>query len=235
MLALFGDKARALALAVDLGVPVLEGTRADTGLDEARNFLAGGPVMVKGVGGGGGRGMQVVRSAGELAQAWERCRSEARQSFGRAELYVERLLEGARHVEVRIVDDTTGAVTHLWDRDCSAQRRHQKLSSLATLGRPPTRPRSRAAARPSFVPMTMGSRMNSARAAKTWKTSRPPLLRGCRPAQQGRQPQRARCFYLFFPLIRKKATTAAPRSNMTMVAGQLSVVAAACGDTFPPA
>ncbi|TQJ86367.1 acetyl-CoA carboxylase carboxyltransferase component [Streptomyces sp. SLBN-31] len=87
--------------------------------------------MVKAAGGGGGRGMRVVRRAEELEEAWERCRSEAQQGFGRGELYAERLLEGARHIEVQIVGDATGAVTHLWDRDCSAQRRHQKLVEIA--------------------------------------------------------------------------------------------------------
>ncbi|WP_330302818.1 MULTISPECIES: carboxyl transferase domain-containing protein [unclassified Streptomyces] len=131
VLDLFGDKARARALAVSLGVPVLPGSEGATTLEGAREFLTGGPVMVKAVGGGGGRGMRVVRSIGDLAQAWERCRSEARHSFGRDELYVERLLEGARHIEVQIVGDATGAVTHLWERDCSAQRRHQKLIEIA--------------------------------------------------------------------------------------------------------
>ncbi|WP_406165892.1 carboxyl transferase domain-containing protein [Streptomyces sp. NBC_00996] len=131
VLDLFGDKARARALAVRLQVPVLPGTDGAATLDEAREFLAGGPLMIKAVGGGGGRGMRVVRSDRELAEAWERCRSEARQSFGRGELYVERLLEGARHIEVQIVGDATGAVTHLWERDCSAQRRHQKLIEIA--------------------------------------------------------------------------------------------------------
>ncbi|GGN50519.1 hypothetical protein GCM10011579_005350 [Streptomyces albiflavescens] len=131
VLDLFGDKARARALAVRLEVPVLPGTEGATTLDEAREFLAGGAVMIKAIGGGGGRGMRVVRSDRELTQAWERCRSEARQGFGRGELYVERLLEGARHIEVQIVGDATGAVTHLWERDCSAQRRHQKLIEIA--------------------------------------------------------------------------------------------------------
>lgn len=131
VLDLFGDKARARALAVEAGVPVLPGTAGGTSLREAREFLADGPVMVKAVGGGGGRGMRVARTVPELAEAWERCRSEARQSFGRAELYVERLWEGARHIEVQIVADGGGAVSHLWERDCSAQRRHQKLVEIA--------------------------------------------------------------------------------------------------------
>lgn len=135
VLGLFGDKARARALALRLGVPVLPGTRGPTSLAEAADFLAGlGPssaVMVKAVGGGGGRGMRAVRHPDGLAEAWERCRSEALQGFGRAELYVEELLTGARHIEVQILGDTTGEVTHLWERDCSAQRRHQKLVEIA--------------------------------------------------------------------------------------------------------
>ncbi|MFI8189417.1 carboxyl transferase domain-containing protein [Streptomyces sp. NPDC085946] len=131
VLEVLGDKARARALAVEAGVPVLDGTPGATGPDKAREFLAGGPLMIKAVGGGGGRGLRVVRRAEELEEAWERCRSEAEAGFGRGELYVERLLEGARHVEVQVVGDATGAVTHLWDRDCSAQRRHQKLIEIA--------------------------------------------------------------------------------------------------------
>ncbi|MFF4505867.1 carboxyl transferase domain-containing protein [Streptomyces sp. NPDC001401] len=128
VLAVFGDKARAREFAVEAGVPVLAG--AD-GRDGARELLAAGPVMIKAVGGGGGRGMRVVRRAEELDEAWERCVSEAQQGFRRGELYAERLLEGARHIEVQVVGDATGAVTHLWDRDCSAQRRHQKVIEIA--------------------------------------------------------------------------------------------------------
>ncbi|MER7396710.1 carboxyl transferase domain-containing protein [Streptomyces sp. NPDC000151] len=136
VLGLFGDKARARALAQSLDVPVLPGTGGPTTLDEARAFLtegpgAGGPVMVKALGGGGGRGMRRARDAAELAEVWERCRSEAVQGFGRGELYVERLLTGARHIEVQVIGDATGAVTHVWERDCSAQRRHQKLIEIA--------------------------------------------------------------------------------------------------------
>lgn len=135
VLGLFGDKARARALAGRLGVPVLAGTRGPTSPAEAAGFLAGlgpsGAVMVKAIGGGGGRGMRAVRHPDELADAWERCRSEALQGFGRAELYVEELLTGARHIEVQILGDATGEITHLWERDCSAQRRHQKLVEIA--------------------------------------------------------------------------------------------------------
>ncbi|NUS29225.1 MAG: ATP-grasp domain-containing protein [Streptomyces sp.] len=129
VLEVFGDKVRARELAVRTGVPVLPAS--DGGLAEARAFLADGPVMVKAVGGGGGRGLRVVRRVEELDEAWERCRSEAVQGFGRGELYVERLLEGARHIEVQVAGDATGAVTHLWDRDCTVQRRHQKLIEIA--------------------------------------------------------------------------------------------------------
>ncbi|MDG9720969.1 biotin carboxylase N-terminal domain-containing protein, partial [Streptomyces sp. DH24] len=131
VLEVFGDKARARGLAASMGVPVLTGSPGGVGPREARELLADGPVMIKAVGGGGGRGMRVVRRVEDLAEAWERCRSEAEAGFGRGELYVERLLEGARHVEVQVVGDATGAVTHLWDRDCSAQRRHQKLIEIA--------------------------------------------------------------------------------------------------------
>ncbi|WP_246212827.1 acetyl-CoA carboxylase family protein [Streptomyces abyssomicinicus] len=141
VLDVFGDKVRARRLAAEEGVPVLPGTDgADgaAGVGEARALLAGGPVMVKAVGGGGGRGMRVVRRAEELDEAWERCRSEARQGFGREEVYAERLLEGSRHVEVQVLGDTTGAVTHLWDRDCTTQRRRQKLIETAPApGLPP--------------------------------------------------------------------------------------------------
>lgn len=131
VLGLFGDKARARALAFELGVPVLPGSQGPASLDEARELLTGGPVMIKAVAGGGGRGIRVVRTPEELPGAWERCRSEAEQEFGRGELYVERLLTGARHIEVQIAGDATGAVTHFWERDCSAQRRHQKLIEIA--------------------------------------------------------------------------------------------------------
>src|SRR5439155_16302743 len=79
------------------------------------------------VAGGGGRGRRVVRAAAALDDAWERCASEARAAFGTGELYVEELLPRARHVEVQIVGDGSGGIVTLGERDCSLQRRHQKL------------------------------------------------------------------------------------------------------------
>ncbi len=134
-LAALGDKAAARALAAQTGVPVLRGTDGPTSLDEARVFLAslgpGAAVMVKAIAGGGGRGMRPVASADELADAWTRCASEAAAAFGTGDLYVEELLDPARHVEVQVVGDGTGTVVALGDRDCSLQRRRQKLVEVA--------------------------------------------------------------------------------------------------------
>src|SRR6266404_4770783 len=134
-LALLGDKVAARALAERCGVPVLRGTSGPAGLAEARAFLAAlgksGAALVKAVAGGGGRGMRVVRRPEDLDEALARCRSEARAAFGSGDLYVEALLPRARHVEVQVVGDGSGAVSHLGERDCTLQRRHQKLVEVA--------------------------------------------------------------------------------------------------------
>src|SRR5437867_6621385 len=134
-LALLGDKAAARALAERCRVPVPRGTRAAVSLDEARAFLAalapGTAVMVKAVAGGGGRGLRVVRRDKELEEAWVRCRSGAQAACGNDALYLEELLPRVRHVEVQVVGDGTGAVGQLGERDCSLQRRHQKLIEVA--------------------------------------------------------------------------------------------------------
>ena len=134
-LGLLGDKVAARSLARQAGVPVLAGTEGPTTADEARGFLerlgAGGAMMVKAVAGGGGRGMRPVTDAADVAEAVERCRSEAQAAFGNGEVYVEQLLRHARHVEVQIVGDGTGAVVHLGERDCSVQRRNQKIVEMA--------------------------------------------------------------------------------------------------------
>ncbi len=134
-LEVFGDKAAARALAQRCGVPVLAGISAAVTLEQAREFLAGlgegGAVMLKAVAGGGGRGMRPVTSLADLDEAFARASSEARGAFGSGDLYVEELMGRARHVEVQIVGDGTGAVSHLWDRECSLQRMRQKLVEIA--------------------------------------------------------------------------------------------------------
>jgi acetyl/propionyl-CoA carboxylase alpha subunit/acetyl-CoA carboxylase carboxyltransferase component len=130
-LELFGDKGRARALAQACSVPVLAGTDGPTTLEQARAFFGQhGAVMVKAVAGGGGRGMRPATTPEELEQAWERCASEAAAAFGNGDLYVERFLPRARHLEVQIVGDGE-AVVHLWDRECSLQRQRQKVVEIA--------------------------------------------------------------------------------------------------------
>ncbi|MCC6764601.1 MAG: carbamoyl-phosphate synthase large subunit [Deltaproteobacteria bacterium] len=133
-LAIFGDKARARALAAAHDVPLLAGTSGPTSRGEAAAFLAaagGAPIALKAIAGGGGRGMRIVRDAAALAEAWERCRSEATAAFGNGDLYAERWLARARHIEVQVVGDGSGAVAALGERECSLQRRHQKLVEIA--------------------------------------------------------------------------------------------------------
>jgi acetyl/propionyl-CoA carboxylase alpha subunit/acetyl-CoA carboxylase carboxyltransferase component len=134
ILELFGDKGRARAFAERQGVPVLPGTTQATGLEEARAFcrsLDGQEMAIKSVAGGGGRGMRVVSDPSDLDEAYTRCQSEALSAFGSAEIYVEAFLPRARHIEVQVLGNGSGAVSHLWERDCTIQRRHQKLVELA--------------------------------------------------------------------------------------------------------
>ena len=130
----FGDKARARELALEAGVPVLAGTDGAATLDEVQAFFAGlrdGEAMIiKAVAGGGGRGVRVVRDAGDIEGAFVAAGREALAAFGDARLYAERLMERARHIEVQIVGDVKGVLA-LGDRDCSVQRRHQKILEIA--------------------------------------------------------------------------------------------------------
>jgi acetyl/propionyl-CoA carboxylase alpha subunit len=133
-LALLGDKTLARELARQTGVPVLAGTSGAATLEQARDFfasLAGAAMVIKAVHGGGGRGMRIVRTRAELDEAYARCRSEAGAAFGSDAVYCEQLIERARHVEVQILGDPRGEVSHLWERECSVQRRHQKLLEIA--------------------------------------------------------------------------------------------------------
>ena len=133
-LASLGDKAHARAIAARCGVPTLRGAEHSTTLEEALAFfdaLDGEPIMIKAIAGGGGRGTRVVRNREGIADAFARCESEARAAFGDGRLYVEQLVEGVRHIEVQVLGDEHGGLVHLGERDCSIQRRHQKVIELA--------------------------------------------------------------------------------------------------------
>ena len=130
----FGDKTAARTLAREIGVPTVPGTDGPVAsVDEARAFVrsAGLPVIVKAAMGGGGRGMRVVRHEDELEEAVRRCQSEALAAFGDGTVFLERYVERPRHIEVQILADATGSVMHLFERDCSVQRRHQKVVEMA--------------------------------------------------------------------------------------------------------
>ncbi|SDC94124.1 Acetyl/propionyl-CoA carboxylase, alpha subunit [Variovorax sp. CF079] len=134
-LALFGDKARARALAEQCDVPVMPGSAGAVTLAEAQAFFAaqqaeGAGVMVKAIGGGGGRGMRAVLNAADLPGAHARCVSEAKAAFGVEGVYVERLMRNARHIEVQVLGDGS-AVASLGERECTLQRRFQKLVEIA--------------------------------------------------------------------------------------------------------
>ena len=134
-LALFGDKARARALAEQCDVPVMPGSAGAVTLSEAQAFFAsqqaeGSGVMVKAIGGGGGRGMRAVLNVADLPEAHARCMSEAKAAFGVEGVYVERLMRNARHIEVQVLGDGR-AVASLGERECTLQRRFQKLVEIA--------------------------------------------------------------------------------------------------------
>jgi pyruvate carboxylase len=129
-----GDKVAARKIAAAAGVPVVPGTAgAIRTTDEARAFAAevGYPVMIKASAGGGGRGMRVVRAEAELPELLERARSEAKKAFGDDSLFLEKLVTRPKHIEVQILGDNHGNLVHLFERDCSVQRRHQKVVEYA--------------------------------------------------------------------------------------------------------
>jgi pyruvate carboxylase len=134
LLGLLGDKTAARRLADSAGVAVLPGTEESiTSVAEARKFaaLVGYPVIVKAAMGGGGRGMRVVRNEAELEQRLEEAQGEAKSAFGDASVFLEKYLLRARHLEVQILADNHGNLLHLYERDCSVQRRHQKVVEVA--------------------------------------------------------------------------------------------------------
>src|SRR5215218_3802386 len=127
---LMGDKARARRVMKKAGVPILPGSDGPLENEEKALKLAkdiGFPVIVKATAGGGGRGMRVVRAPGELSNAVKTAQREAEAAFGVADVYIEKYVESPRHIEFQILGDHHGAVVHLGERECSIQRRHQKL------------------------------------------------------------------------------------------------------------
>ena len=132
---LFGDKAQARAAAVAASVPVIRGIDHAVTLEEAQAFFTalgqGGAMIIKALAGGGGRGTRAAMAADEIAGAFNRCQSEAKAAFGREDVYVEEFIPRARHIEVQILGDRTGAIAHLGERECSVQRRFQKIVEVA--------------------------------------------------------------------------------------------------------
>ena len=131
---MMGSKVQARALAQKVGVPIVPGTEnALSGLDEATRFCreSGYPVMIKASAGGGGRGLRVIRSEPELAPSFEASSREALAAFGDGSLFIERYIERPHHIEFQVLADKHGTVVHLGERDCSIQRRHQKLIEIA--------------------------------------------------------------------------------------------------------
>jgi len=125
-----GDKVMAKKTAKALGLPVIPGSEgALNNVEEGRAFAdkAGYPVLIKAASGGGGKGMKVVRSSEEFAEAFSTARAEAKANFGDDRVYLEKYLEKPRHIEIQVFGDTHGNAIHLGERDCSLQRRHQKV------------------------------------------------------------------------------------------------------------
>ncbi|XP_078063375.1 pyruvate carboxylase, mitochondrial-like, partial [Mustelus asterias] len=129
-----GDKVEARAIAIEAGVPVVPGTATPvTSLAQAQEFANtySYPIIFKAAYGGGGRGMRVVNNYEELEENYQRAFSEALSAFGNGALFIERFIERPRHIEVQILGDKYGNVIHLYERDCSIQRRHQKVVEIA--------------------------------------------------------------------------------------------------------
>ncbi|MEW9108836.1 MAG: pyruvate carboxylase [Cytobacillus gottheilii] len=131
---MFGDKVKARTQAQLAGIPVIPGSDGPVAsFDEVEHFgeQHGYPIIIKASLGGGGRGMRIVKSAGEVKEAYDRAKSEAKAAFGNDEVYVERFVENPKHIEVQIIGDEHGNIVHLFERDCSVQRRHQKVVEVA--------------------------------------------------------------------------------------------------------
>ena len=132
-LRLFGDKTLARELAQSLDIPILPGSPAVEGIDQATDIASaiGYPVMIKAAAGGGGRGMRRVDGPDQIRDAFARCQGEANAAFGDGTLFIEKIVERPRHIEVQVLADHHGTVVHLFERDCSVQLRNQKLVEIA--------------------------------------------------------------------------------------------------------
>ena len=127
---LMGDKITAKQEAIKIGLPVVPGSDGPvTTIEEAAEFAAhaGYPILIKAASGGGGRGMKIAKTAEELPEALAVCKQEALTAFGDDTVYIEKLLQKPRHIEIQVLGDGNGTVVHLGERDCSLQRRHQKV------------------------------------------------------------------------------------------------------------
>jgi pyruvate carboxylase len=131
---MFGDKVKARTQAINAGIPVIPGSDGPVAsVDEVVKFgeTYGYPIIIKASLGGGGRGMRIVNHADEVVEAYERAKSEAKSAFGNDEVYVEKFINKPKHIEVQVLGDNFSNVVHLYERDCSIQRRHQKVVEIA--------------------------------------------------------------------------------------------------------
>ena len=131
---MFGDKVKARHQAELAGIPVIPGSPGPVKeVNEVEDFVEEHklPIIIKASLGGGGRGMRIVKQVDEIREAFERAKSEAKAAFGNDEVYLEKLIENPKHIEVQIIGDKQGNIVHLFDRDCSVQRRHQKVVEVA--------------------------------------------------------------------------------------------------------
>ncbi|SFC74205.1 pyruvate carboxylase [Bacillus sp. UNCCL81] len=131
---IFGDKIKAKKQALQANLPIIPGSNGPVNsLDDVKEFgeTYGFPIIIKAALGGGGRGMRIVRTNAGVKDAYERAKSEAKAAFGNDEVYVEKFIENPKHIEVQILGDNQGNIIHLFERDCSIQRRHQKLVEVA--------------------------------------------------------------------------------------------------------
>jgi len=133
-LRMFGDKVKAKEQVIKAGLPIIPGSDGPvSSISEVEKFAesSGYPIIIKASLGGGGRGMRIVHHKGELEEAYDRARSEAKTAFGNDEIYVEKFIRNPKHIEVQIIGDKYENVIHLYERDCSIQRRHQKVVEIA--------------------------------------------------------------------------------------------------------